>query len=119
MFGIIIVAVVCIIAGAEMKSFAKGSRSKYEVESDAASDQRSRSPLLDYGVIEKSGEQPNGRVQRQPDDDSHRISPISSSMSTSSEAESTASYVASAMVRMHALLAILLTIVINYSIFTK
>lgn len=103
MFGIVIVAVVCVVVGAEMKSFAGDSRSKYEVESDAASDQRTRSPSLDYVVIEKSGGQPNGRVRRQSEssDDSHRISPTSSSMSTSSETESTASGIASTMVCMH------------------
>ena len=97
MFGIVIIAEVCIVVGAEMKSFAGDSRSKYEVESDAASDQRTRSPSLDYVVIEKSGGQPNGRVRRQSEssDDSHRISP------TSSEAESTASGIASTMVCMH------------------
>ena len=74
-----------------MKSFAEGSRSKYKVESDAASDQRIGSPPSDYAVIEKSGEQPNGIVQREIEstDDSHRISPTSSSVSMSSEGEST------------------------------
>ena len=76
---------------AEMKSFANSSKSKYKVENDIASDQRIGSPSSDYVVIEKSGEQPNGIVQREIEStgDNHRISPTSSSVSMSSEAEST------------------------------
>jgi hypothetical protein len=99
-----------LFVGAEMKSFAENSSSKYEVESDAASDQ---SPSPNYVVIGKSGGQPNGRlVQREAesgDDDSSCISPTSTSMSTSSEADSTASYKSPAMVCKYSLM-----IVINY-----
>ena len=96
------------VIDAEMKSFAKSSRSKYKVESDAASDQRIGSPSV---VIEKSGEQPNGIVQREIEstDDSHRISPTSSSVSMSSEAESTSTN--KARTKVYALLLLMTTIV--------
>lgn len=77
-----------------MKTFAsKSSKSKYMVEGDAISDQRSGSPSSDYVVIEKSGEMSNGTVQKgiESIDESHRISPTGSSASMSSEANSTAS----------------------------
>ena len=68
----------------------KSSKNKYTIESDAVSDQRSGSPLSDFVDIEKSGEQPNGTGIKSIDG-SQRISPTSSSVSMSSEAESTAS----------------------------